>query len=51
MRRLKEIRSPLGGGSDGERRRGGEREKESEWMKWGSLKVQNYKVYLVIELV
>lgn len=30
---------------------GRERERESEWMRWDSLKVQNYKVYLVIELV
>lgn len=29
----------------------GRRERESEWMRWGSLKVQNYKVYFVIELV
>lgn len=48
MLRLKEIRG-YGGGGDGERKRGGER--ETEWMRWGSLKVQNYKVYFVIELV
>lgn len=48
MLRLKEIRGYRGGG-DGERKRGGER--GSEWMGWGSFKVQTYKVYFVIELV
>lgn len=48
--RLKEIRG-CGGGAMG-RGEGEERENgESEWMRWGSLKVQNSKVYLVIELV